>query len=848
MPLLCRLSILGFSLLFYQLLGISILLAPDPVAAADRIRVGIYDNKPLVFMDVNGKPGGLFVDILNTIAVRKNLKIDYVYGHFSDGLERLEDGKIDLLAAIAYSETRAERFDFTYETVITNWGEIYATKGQGIESILDLAGKRIGVKHGDIHFEALRRLTGEFGIECRFIEGDGYDMVFEMLEAEFLSLGLVNHFYGRQKRGHAKVAVTPVIFNPIEVKYAARKGSNSDLLFAVDSELARLKQKQGSVYYRSLERWMMPGGETAFPRGLIYFGVVSLIALILLLCGNLILRHRVNLRTRELSTANERLQEEINERRIAEEELRKSEKVVAASSDAMALLDPQGIVQMVNPAYLEILGQPRQAVIGHGLEALYAPDFLTNTLRPQLNACLRGRTVRHQATWPHAATGEFEAELTCSPYLDQEGRLCGTVLNIRDITENQNLAARLKQAQKMEAIGTLAGGVAHDLNNILSGLVGYPDILLMDLPSDSPHLPAVRVIKNSGEKAAAIVQDMLTLARRAVEQRKPLDINTIIRDLLASPESQHIQELYPDVIYQVDLAPRPLTLVGSEVHLAKSILNLITNAAEAMPEGGELYLKTSFENALPEAEVVGAAAVAGAVAEADAEAVADEDPKGHPGHGYVCIEVADTGTGIAPEDREHIFEPFYTRKVMGRSGTGLGMAVVWGTVNDHHGQIEVTSQLGQGTRFMIYLPLSEATLPVEAPRLKGLQTGAGEAILVIDDETSQRQLARELITRLGYEITTADGGRTALEKIAAKNFDLVILDMIMPGGMDGLDTYQAIRALRPDQKTIIVSGYSESERVRAAQLLGAGTYLRKPYTVENLARAIYAALNDLPDG
>jgi PAS domain S-box-containing protein len=563
------------------------------------------------------------------------------------------------------------------------------------------------------------------------------------------------------------------------------------------------------------------------------------------LCGNLILRHRVNVRTRELSTANERLQEEINERRIAEEELRKSEKVVAASSDAMALLDPQGVVQMANPAYLEMLEQPRQAVIGHALETLYTPEFLTMILKPQLRACLKGRTVRHQAAWPHAARGDFEAELTCSPYLNQEGRLHGTVLNIRDITENQKLAARLKQAQKMEAIGTLAGGVAHDLNNILSGLVGYPDILLMDLPPDSPHLPAVQVIKNSGEKAAAIVQDMLTLARRAVDQRKPLEINTIIRDLLDSPENQYIQELYPDVIYRVDLAPRPLTLFGSEVHLAKSILNLITNAAEAMPQGGELYLETRFEKTLPDAEVAAgdAAAIAAAIAVADA----DEDKKGHPGHGYVCIEVADTGTGIAPEDRERIFEPFYTRKVMGRSGTGLGMAVVWGTVNDHDGQIQVVSQLGRGTRFIIHLPLSEAALPVEAPRLKGLQTGAGESILVIDDEVSQRQLARELITRLGYKITTADSGRAALEKIGAESFDLVILDMIMPDGMDGLDTYQAIRALRPNQKTIIVSGYSESERVRAAQLLGAGTYLRKPYTVENLANTIFAALHDLSD-
>jgi PAS domain S-box-containing protein len=797
--------------------------APVAAGAGDTLRVGIYDNNPLVFRDAGGQPRGIFIDLLEAIAERRALDFEYVHGSFSDGLAGLEEGTLDLMAAIAYSEGRARRYDFTYETVMTNWGEIYAADGAAIESILDLEGRRIGVKHGDIHFEALRRLTGEFGIDCRFIEGDGFEMVFEMLAEDFVPLGVVNHLFGRQKRDQYGVAATSVIFNPIEVKYAVPKGRHSDLLYTIDNELARLKKTPGSAYHRSLERWMMAAGETTMPPWVVYLALFSLLVLLMLLCGNLILRHRVNARTRELSQANERLEAEIQVRRMAEEELRKTEKVVAASSDAMALLDPQGVFLTVNAAFLEMLGKGRQAVIGHRLADVYDADFLDAILMPQLKSCLEGQMVRCQTAWPHLgeAADEIEVEFTCSPYFNQEGRLSGMVLNIRDVTENQKLAAQLKQAQKMEAIGTLAGGVAHDLNNILSGLVGYPDILLMDLPADSPHRQAVEVIKSSGERAAAIVQDLLTLARRGVDQREAVDFNAIIREFLESPENRHIHNLHPRVTYRVDLAPAPLTLTGSKVHLSKTVMNLVANAAEAMPEGGVLHLSTRFASELQEPVTTAKPSDAG----------------------YLFFEVSDTGTGIAPEDRERIFEPFYTRKVMGRSGTGLGMAVVWGAVTDHDGQIQVESQPGEGTRFSIQLPLSADAAPAHAPRMENLPTGNGEHILVVDDEQEQRHLATELLSRIGYTVTTAASGEMALEKLAARSFDLVVLDMIMSGGMDGLDTYQAIRSLRPDQKAIIVSGFSESERVKAAQLLGAGAYLRKPYTVEKLAETIRATLS-----
>ena len=310
----------------------------------------------------------------------------------------------------------------------------------------------------------------------------------------------------------------------------------------------------------------------------------------------------------------------------------------------------------------------------------------------------------------------------------------------RSIVERCELESELIRARKMEALGTLAGGVAHDLNNILSGIVGYPELILMDLPGDSPLRSSIETIKSSGEKAAAVVQDLLTLARRGVTQRTVCNINQIIRDLLQSPEGRQIQDLQPGTIFQVDFDPDLPNISGSTVHLSKSVLNLINNAVEAMPEGGQVSIATTHR--------------------------CIDRPFGRyekfcAGE-YAVLTVSDTGIGIAETDLPRIFEPFYTKKKMGRSGTGLGMAVVWGTVKDHGGHIDVQSGIGRGTTFEIYLPVTRKSLirDMETPSLESFR-GEGH-ILVVDDEEVQRQLAREILTKLGYTVHLVTSGEEAL--------------------------------------------------------------------------------------
>ena len=380
---------------------------------------------------------------------------------------------------------------------------------------------------------------------------------------------------------------------------------------------------------------------------------------------------------------------------------------------------------------------------------------------------------------------------------------------------------KLQRAEKMEAIGTLAGGVAHDLNNILSGIVSYPEVILMDIPHDSPLREPLLTIQKSGERAAQIVQDLLTMARRGVSVTAVVNLNQIIREQLKTPEMDQLESFHPGMIIETVLEPELLNVMGSATHLAKSIMNLISNAAEAMPGGGVITIST--RNIYLDMPVKGY------------EEVKEGD--------YVTVSVSDTGTGLTEADMVKIFEPFYTKKEMGRSGSGLGMAVVWGTVKDHNGYIDICSSKDIGTTFTLYLPVTREKIPGTRPELPvDAFRGNGQSILVVDDVEEQRKIATAILEKLGYRVATAPNGEAACQYLRDASADLIVLDMIMAPGMDGLDTYRQIIGIHPGQKAIIASGFSRTGRVTDIQRLGAGQYIKKPYTLAQLGAAVKAAL------
>jgi len=522
------------------------------------------------------------------------------------------------------------------------------------------------------------------------------------------------------------------------------------------------------------------------------------------------------------------LQKEVRDRKQAEQKSREGEARTKAILDAI----PDVIFQFDREGrFLDVRGEaeelhtPAEKIIGYRIDRVM-PSEISHVFHRQLKAAFDIRCVKvfeYQLSFNNGIR-HYECRLVAVSDQLAIGIVRDITRQVSAAEENRRLIDQLQRAQKMEALGMLAGGVAHDLNNILSGLVSYPELILMDLPPKSPLKKPIRTIQRSGERAANIVQDLLTLARRGVSVAEIVNLNQIIQDYLKSPEYKALRDHYPGIDLQLNIVDDLLDISGSPIHLTKTVMNLVSNAAEASVDQGIIRIKT--ENRYIDTPIKGY------------EDIQEGD--------YVVLTVADNGIGISDEDINRIFEPFYTKKVMGRSGTGLGMAVVWGTVKDHNGAIDVSSTPQQGTTVTILLPATTACrIQSRDPETIDDLMGDGQRILVIDDIQEQRQIATDMLTRLGYQVESVESGEAAIDHVRRQSVDLLLLDMIMEPGIDGLETYRRIIDFFPGQRAVITSGFSESERVQETRRLGAGAYVKKPYRFETLAKAVKSVLEDI---
>ncbi len=536
----------------------------------------------------------------------------------------------------------------------------------------------------------------------------------------------------------------------------------------------------------------------------------------------------------ELMASRKRLELNANQLRASEQKYRLLAETITDLiwTCSLETLD----ISYVSPSVNKQLGFMPDELVGCKLEQILEPEsyqVLMKAMREELDrepadGMDPGRSRTMEIRQKNKEGSYVWAEVTMTFIRDESRRPVGILGVTRDITERKkaeeaarDLTTKLQRAQKMEAVGNLAASVAHDLNNTLVGLVSYPELLLLDLPEGSPLRESLITIQRSGARAAAIVEDLLTLARRGVGVNEVLNLNKIVLDHLKSLEHRRLLQAHPRSRLDVRLSDDLLDVKGSPVHLTKMLMNLISNAAESMPVGGGIVLSIqnkSLDTPLNVYEVI---------------------PPGD----YVLLSVVDEGIGICEEHLKRIFEPFYTKKSMGRSGTGLGMTVIWAAVKDCGGFIDLTSREGEGTRFDIYLPVTREPRAGASHKPVIDDYLGHETILVVDDIEEQRNIAVRMLGRLGYQVTAVSSGEEAVAYLQTHRVDLLVLDMIMDPGIDGLETYQRILKGHAHQRAIIASGYSESERVRALQKLGAGAYIRKPYTLEKIGTAVRSELD-----
>jgi PAS domain S-box-containing protein len=508
-----------------------------------------------------------------------------------------------------------------------------------------------------------------------------------------------------------------------------------------------------------------------------------------------------------------------------EEKLRESEEKyrnLFENANEAIFVAQDGRLVFMNPMTSAMIGYSNEELMARPFTAFIHPDDKGLVIDRHVRR-MKGEALPHNYTFRINRMDGKVRFVELNTVVVNWKKKPATLNFLNDITERkraeeekQNLEVRLQRSEKMEALGQMAGGVAHDLNNVLGVLTGYSELLLGEIPKGQRTRGYAEKILQSTEKGAAIIQDLLTLARRGVTTTDVINLNGIVSDFFKTPMFEKMKDNHPRVTFNTEYDQNLLNIKCSLVHMEKTLMNLVSNAAESISGEGEVTVRT--ESRYLDKPLWGY----------------DEVKEGD----YAVLIVTDTGMGIPVENREKIFEPFYTKKTMGRSGTGLGLSIVWGTVKDHNGYIDVKSEVSKGTTFSLYFPVTreEATAQQQEPLES--YTGRGESVLVVDDIAEQREVAANLLTRLGYNTHVVSSGEEAVEYLKANKADILVLDMIMAPGIDGLETYQRVLEINPKQRAILVSGFSETNRVREAQRLGAGAYVKKPYVMGKIGVAI----------
>lgn len=497
--------------------------------------------------------------------------------------------------------------------------------------------------------------------------------------------------------------------------------------------------------------------------------------------------------------------------------------LVDASWEGIVIHD-QGILLEANQQFLNMFGYQQEELIG--------TNILEKILVPQTVVKVKAR-IKNGEVGFHESTGlkrdgtnfPIETNSRYMEYHDRKVRVCA----IRDIStrikaeqEKIRLLEKLAMANKIETLGLMAGSIAHDLNNILSGVVTFPELILMQMDKSDKHREAIEFVRDAGKRAAAVVSDLLTVAHGTTASKKICNLNDLIKNHLASVEQQTITSQFKEVIIETQLADDLLNFNCSEIHIGKSVMNLVNNALESIEKNGTITISTS--NRLLETPL---------------------DAYEHINAGeYVVLTISDNGTGIPEHALSKIFEPFYSKKEIGKSGTGLGLAIVWSTVHDHHGYVNLQSD-GQKTTFELFFPATRKQADEKPTGISmNAYKGNGEAILIVDDQESQRTIASSLLNTLCYQTCAIASGEEAIVYLQQQKADLVLLDMIMAPGMNGRETYEQILKINPAQKVIIASGFSEDEEIKKIHALGGIQFMNKPYTVDQIGIAIKQALRN----
>lgn len=514
---------------------------------------------------------------------------------------------------------------------------------------------------------------------------------------------------------------------------------------------------------------------------------------------------------------------DVTQRKRVESALRQSEATfrgMVEGAYGVYRAKPDGTILMANAALAHMLGYDSEKEIAslNLVSDIFVSGDYSSSLFEQLGA--RKQFSRHEAHWRRKDGKVVTVELGGRSVSDETGALLYFEVIVEDVSHQRGVEHRLRHVQKMEAIGRLAGGIAHDFNNVLGVITGYSEMLLDRLRSDPALFVLVRQVLDATQRGASLTRQLLAFSRQQVLEPRVINIQEHMKGI----EDLLRRVLGEDIHLTVDTGDRPVHLRADAAQLEQVIMNLVVNARDAMPGGGNLTIEISY-------------------AHFDTE-YCRHAPDTHPGK-YACIAVTDTGCGMSTDVVSRIFEPFFTTKENGK-GTGLGLATVYGIVKQSGGNVTVYSEVGHGTTFKVYLPLSEeeAASKPENKQVESIVPSGAETILLVEDEDSLREVTREYLTNKGYTVLAAPAPDSAMKAAEGsdKPIDLLLTDVILPGS-SGVQLAQRLAASHPLMRVLYVSGYTADAIVHHGGHASNFAFLSKPFSLPALARKIRSILD-----
>ncbi len=518
------------------------------------------------------------------------------------------------------------------------------------------------------------------------------------------------------------------------------------------------------------------------------------------------LEDAVKARTAELLRTNEELRREVTKRREAEAFI---QSILESVEEGFVVMDRSYRIVSANRAFCEKIRIPLEDLLGRTCHEVACgcsrPCFEEGGPCSVKDVFDTGKPAALTRTLEDGRGNTFLAQTNAYPMKDQSGTITSVIQIVTDITERKSLEAQLLHAQKMESIGRFAGGVAHDFNNILSAILGYSDLSLLELPQDHPLRESIEIIRESSRKAAMLTKQLLAFSRKQVMDPRPVDLNKIVESM-----SKMIERVIgEDIVLTLQQTPGEARVEADPAQIEQILMNLAVNARDAMPAGGRLTIQTAT-TVLTTSHT--------------------PDPQTASPGPYVVLSVNDTGDGIDPAIRDRVFEPFFTTKEQGK-GTGLGLSTVYGIVNQHKGHIVLDTKPSEGTTFDIYFPAAKAAVSEPRPRAPGDMRRGTETILVADDNASIRRLVKDMLVPLGYHVLTAPNGHKALEtgRVVSGKIDLLVSDVIMPG-MNGQELARQIQTRYPGIRVLFMSGHAGDTLLQRGVETTRHAFIQKPFT------------------